>query len=77
MPRLVAKSALRYASHDLKAGDEFEASESDAFVLKNTGKAHDAKVATAAAKSEDGVSEPERPARQPRRYSRADMRAKE
>lgn len=42
MPRLIATSTYSYAGKTIKAGDEFEASEKDAFLLKLCHKAIDA-----------------------------------
>lgn len=61
---LIAKTDFRYASRDLKAGEEFEpVSESDAKVLKAAGKAEDKRVPQLARKSKP--------------YNRRDMRAEE
>lgn len=67
MPRLSAKGSLRYASRDMTDGEEFEASEKDAFVLTKIGKAS---IASSA------VGEPKEQPRQKRRYQRRDMVAK-
>lgn len=84
MPRLVAKDLARYNSRDLKPGDEFDATENDAFVLKKIGKAVDAPATDAAEREElpmNGVDEREdiglaSNKRRPRgTYNRRDMRA--
>ncbi len=41
MPLLIAESEFRYATKPLKVGDEFEASEKDAKVLKLAKRARD------------------------------------
>jgi hypothetical protein len=71
--RLVTTSALRYASRDLRAGEEFEASDTDAFILTKTGKA------IAKAESKAGVEPESQADDQPRkrRYNRRDMRAEQ
>lgn len=46
MPTLTATKALRYAGRSLVAGDDFEASDKDARLLKAIGKAVDAAAAT-------------------------------
>lgn len=61
MVRLIAKSDLRYASRQLKAGEAFEATESDARVLR------------AANKADDATPVEEQPARKQRSYRRRDM----
>lgn len=81
MPSLIANQALRYAEKDLSDGEPFEASESDAFVLKATGKAKDAPrrpaaVKTRAMKSAADTSETEGEAGAGR-YHRSDMRAQD
>jgi hypothetical protein len=87
MPRLVANAALRYASRDLEAGEEFEASASDAFVLTKTGKAAPKADKNEAPETEgaavDHAAAAENSAelfgeqgRQRNRYNRRDMRAK-
>lgn len=66
--QLVAKTDLRYASRDLKAGEVFEASERDAFVLTRAGKAEE----------QGEASEPEdRGGRRGNRYRRSDIRAED
>jgi hypothetical protein len=64
MPRLIANGALRYDSKDLQAGEEFEATEKDAFVLTKVGKA-----------TEAGTEDTE--TRKTRRYNRRDMQVKD
>lgn len=68
MVKLVASAALRYANKDLRAGDKFDASETDAFVLKGTGKAEDASL------QENSTASVEQP-RKKRAYRRRDMLA--
>lgn len=68
MVKLVASSALRYASKQLQAGEEFEASESDARVLRGASKATDAPAPCDVA---EGT--PEAQPRKPRSYKRRDM----
>lgn len=58
MPLLIAEASFRYATRPLKPGDEFEASEKDANILKLARRARDAKA-----------EEPKRT----RRYQRRDM----
>ena len=65
MPRLVAVNLKRYASRDLKSGEEFEASESDAKVLIAAGKASLAET--------DDKPQPRKGAR----YRRSDMRSED
>ena len=87
MPRLVTIGPLRYASRDLKPGEKFEASDSDAFILKGAGKAEDAKPAATGPQQQSApdAEPPEADAaelfggEQQRRgrYSRRDMRAKD
>jgi hypothetical protein len=73
--QLVASVDLKYAGKDLKAGDSFEATESDAFILKGVGKASDDTgdgAVTAETEIVDGK------AMQPTgrgRYKRRDMRS--
>lgn len=43
MPRLIAEAAFAYATKALKPGDEFEASDKDANILKLAKRARDAK----------------------------------
>lgn len=76
MPRMVANAALRYASKDMAAGEEFEASGKDAFILNATGKAH-AVEAPATVERKDETPPPDDASRStPRaRYKRRDMRA--
>lgn len=81
MPSLIANQALRYAGKDLSDGDPFEASETDAFVLKAAGKAKEAPrrqaaVKTRAMKSTADASETETEAGSGR-YHRSDMRAQD
>jgi hypothetical protein len=73
--KLIAKTALRYASRDLRAGERFDASESDAFVLKAVGKADDAPQPVASQDDErpDGKGRSGRGGR----YKRADMRVED
>lgn len=76
MQRLIANAALRYASRDLTAGEEFEASDKDAFVLTNTGKAKaKAKPEAKPETKPEAVEDAQPPAK--RRYNRRDMRAEE
>jgi hypothetical protein len=87
MPRLVTKGSLRYASRDLKPGEEFEASDNDALILKGTGKAADAKPRAVAREAEPApeAASPEVEStelfggEQQRRgrHNRRDMRAKD
>jgi len=68
--QLIATKDLRYASRDLKAGERFEASATDANILKATGKAEEAGTA------DDGLFD--RAAGKGRsRYRRSDMRAED
>jgi hypothetical protein len=60
MPSLVAEVAFTYATKQLKPGDEFEASEKDAHILK------------LAKRAKDAVSGE---TRRSRRYQRRDMTA--
>lgn len=75
MPRLIANVPFPYATRDLRAGEEFDASDSDARILVMIGRA---KVAE---KTEDGgLGDPVIPADgEPlrRRYRRRDMRAED
>lgn len=61
MPLLIAQAAFRYATKPLQPGDEFEASEKDARILKLAQRARDAK--------------PEEGKRGGRRYQRRDLLA--
>lgn len=45
MPKLIATKAMTYATRRLRAGDEFEATNQHARILKAIGKASDAAVA--------------------------------
>lgn len=79
MPRLIATAPLIYADRDLRAGDIFDAAESDARVLLAIGRATEA--------AQPAVSDPPKdmgdivihtdgePLR--RRYRRRDMRAED
>ena len=75
MPRMVANAALRYASKDMAAGEEFDASGTDAFILNATGKAH-AAAASATVERKDETPPLDAARSTPRgRYKRRDMRA--
>lgn len=67
---LVAKTDLRYAGRDLKAGEVFEATEKDAFVLTKVGKAEE-EHGDAAELAAD------RTGRRGNRYRRSDMRSED
>lgn len=69
MPRLVALEPFPYASRNLRAGEEFEASESDAAVLCRIGRAKEAPVEPALP-----LDQPAKPGNQGR-YGRKDLRA--
>ena len=80
--KLIALQEFPYADRSLKVGDAFEASDSDANVLKTIGKAKDddgreaGELPIAAPKA---ANESPRPARTPRspRHHRSDMRAED
>lgn len=94
MPKLIVMAReLRYAHRSMVAGDEFEASEKDARVLRAIGKAKDAVQTTPAPKrtarrparssaaiSENGVpgeADPQQSELGGALYSRRDMRAED
>lgn len=70
MPRLIALEPFPYASRNLRAGEEFEASASDAAVLCRIGRAKEA-PRRAESLPLDEPGEPEKQGR----YRRRDMRA--
>lgn len=71
MPRLVALEPFPYASRNLRAGEEFEASAADAAVLCRVGRAKEAPAEPALPLDEAGGSE------KAGRYRRRDMRAED
>lgn len=79
MVRLQAEKPFNYAGRDLAAGEEFEATDGDAFVLTSAAPPLARKLATATpppvtpAEAQPALMEVEQPSR--RRYSRRDMRA--
>lgn len=83
MQRMVANEAFPYAGRDLARGEQFEASDEDAKVLKILRRASDAidppapeKIETAAMKPESGELFEEQNKPKPKRnYKRRDMRA--
>jgi len=80
--KLIALQEFPYADRSLKVGDAFEASDSDARVLKTIGKARDAddgaagELPLAAPKAADELPRPARAPRSPRHH-RSDMRAED
>lgn len=77
MPKLIANEVLRYAGKELAAGDEFDASDTDAFVLRGVGKARDVVAAAALETKDESAELGRRGTSRAGRYSRADMRAKD
>lgn len=85
MARLVATQRFPYGGRDLGIGDEFDASDDDARILKGVGKAGDAPkrkpspVRTRSLKAEgsDGVQDAGVQVGDGARYHRTDMRAED
>ena len=77
--KLIALQEFPYAGRSLKVGDAFEASDSDASVLKTIGKAKDDETHEAGDLPQKAAGASTRTARNQRggRYNRADMRADE
>lgn len=80
MPRMIASDTFPYAGHDLKVGEEFDASDNDAKILKAVGKAQDAPKKQALSKTralKAGAENTDVNEAGPGRYNRADMRAED
>ena len=78
MPKLVAIKEHRYASRTMMPGEEYEASDKHAKLLKVIGKAKDAAPAVAAPVAPPAPEEPPAPSVPRRgRYARRDMQATE
>lgn len=80
MPRLIAQAAFSYAGRALKSGDEFEAIEKDAELLKLTKRASDAKADDVTGSQldlavEKASDQTEAQSSRRGRYSRRDMRS--
>lgn len=84
MPRLIATREVRYSGVTHKPGEEFEASEKDARILKGIGKAADPekretvpprRALRTTALAEDAGEDAGEPAR--RRYRRRDLTAED
>lgn len=74
MPRLIATQSLRYASRNLRAGEEFDATDGDAKVLCAAGRAADAPPEPIQADAETEAEPAPPPAS---RYRRRDLRPQE
>lgn len=68
--RLVALTTLTYDGKIFTAGQTFEATDSDGFILSRIGKAEEAP------EPEDPIETEEQPAPSKRTYNRRDMRSK-
>lgn len=74
MPRLIATQSFPYANRSLKAGEPFEASDTDAKILTGVGKAR----RTESVPEQSESSEPPKRRRgRPPKYQRMDMRAED